>query len=136
MTKAVAIAILASFIALGVFGSLGVTHGTASDNLRCITEIIQGGVCSTNDTLGIISFHFSALQSFSSTTLDNGLLTLTLTIISIAAAMSILRRGEDAIGLYESSRIDDYQRTRETTFIPAEHSIRRDLSLKENSPSL
>jgi len=65
MTRTITILIMVSFVAIAVFGFLGIEFMT-SHHAPCIVSTSQGGICPEESApLGYINFHLNALRNFS-----------------------------------------------------------------------
>ena len=65
MTRAITISIIVSFVAIAVFGFVGIEFMN-SHNETCIVSTSQGGMCPEKSApLDYINFHMNVLKSFS-----------------------------------------------------------------------
>ncbi len=134
MKRVVTILIVVSFVAISVFGFIGVEFMT-SHHEACIVSTVHGGMCpEASAPLDYINFHMNALKSFSTAVFGYssalGALLL-VSILALAAAFKLVAPGFADTNL----AIARFGAELAKPSSPLTRRLLRWLSLCENSPA-
>ncbi len=133
MRRRIAVLLLLSFIAVGVFGLIAMGMGSEHEHSGCIAATASQTACPASEDSGsVIAFHLEAFKSFSQTTSGSLLTVLAQAVLlCLWGALSALREREPALAWLASA----------CTFLLF-HSLRERyrrlhfLALLEHSPAL
>ncbi|MBI2640333.1 MAG: hypothetical protein HYW91_00390 [Candidatus Sungbacteria bacterium] len=133
MRLTLALIILSVLLGMGIFGFAGISCEAGAGAHCCLAEIINLSICPSENPLAVIDFHFGALQSFSTATIDAGVIAafLVLAVFTLVFSAALFSMTPDlhiiTRGFWETlPRISASARVESLSW----------LALHENSPAI